>query len=136
MKVAIVGASGAVGQEFLLQLAGFLLVIRLLGLLHEGNHVAHAEYAVCDTLRMEDVEGLHLLACGNEFDRLARYRRSLSERLGRKARLVPGLYKILRGNILSSRQFRQLESVDCKPTGNHQYLLRHHSFPHAIRFYA
>ncbi len=57
--------------KLLLQLAGLLLIILLLGLLHEGYHIAHAEDSVGDTVRVEDIEGLRLLARAHELDRLA-----------------------------------------------------------------
>ena len=56
--------------QFLSQLAGLLLVVLFLGLLDQGDHVAHAEYTVGDTVGMEDIEGLHLLAGADELDRL------------------------------------------------------------------
>ena len=56
--------------QFLGQLTGFLLVVLLLGLLDQGDHVAHAEDTVGDTVGMEDIEGLHLLAGADKLDRL------------------------------------------------------------------
>ena len=57
--------------ELLLELAGLLLVELLLRLLHEGDDIAHAEDAVGDAVRVEDVERLHLFAGGDELDGLA-----------------------------------------------------------------
>jgi hypothetical protein len=52
-------------------LLGLVLVEGLLGLLDEGEHVAHAEDAASHPVGVEDVEVLELLAGGREHDRLA-----------------------------------------------------------------
>ena len=54
--------------KFLLQLACLFLVKLLLSLLYEGDHVTHSENTVCDTLRVELVDSLHLLARADKFD--------------------------------------------------------------------
>ena len=46
-------------------------VVELLGLLDQGEHVAHAEDAAGHAVGVEDVEVLELLAGGREHDRLA-----------------------------------------------------------------
>ena len=51
--------------------AGLFFVKLLLCLLHEGDHVAHAEDAVGDTFGVEDVERFHLFAGGDELDGFA-----------------------------------------------------------------
>ena len=50
-------------------LLGLLGVEDLLGLLDEGQHVAHAEDAAGHPVGVEDVEVVELLACGREQDR-------------------------------------------------------------------
>ena len=52
-------------------LLGLVLVEGLLGLLDQGEHVAHAEDAGGHPVGVEDVEVLELLAVGGEHDRLA-----------------------------------------------------------------
>ena len=55
--------------EFLLH-AGHVGQLHLLGgLLHQGEHVAHAEDAACHPLGMEGLESLYLLAGADELDR-------------------------------------------------------------------
>ena len=61
---------------------GLLVVERLLGLLDQGEHVAHAEDARGHPLGVEDVEVVELLAVGREHHRLAGDRR---DRQGRAA---------------------------------------------------
>ena len=41
-----------------------------LGLLHKGEHIAHPEDAARHPLRVERLQGLHLLPCADELDRL------------------------------------------------------------------
>ena len=56
---------------FLLKLACLLLVELLLGALNKRYDVAHAKDAVCHTVGMEYVDGLHLLSGTNKLDRLS-----------------------------------------------------------------
>ena len=56
--------------QFLGQLAGLLLVVLFLSLLHQGYHVTHTENTVSDTAGMEDIQCLHLLAGTYELYRL------------------------------------------------------------------
>ena len=70
--VEVVQVELVLGQ-FLARFAHLLLVHGLLGLLHEGNHVAHSKDAVGYAVGVEDIQGLHLLARGNELDGLAGY---------------------------------------------------------------
>src|SRR5690606_36909396 len=53
------------------ELLGLGLVELLLGLLDQAEHVAHAENARGDPVRMEGLEGVGLLAYAEELDRLA-----------------------------------------------------------------
>ena len=57
--------------EFLLEFAGLLFVILLLGFLDEGNDVSHTEDTVRDARRVEHIQGFHLLARRYELDGLA-----------------------------------------------------------------
>ena len=60
-------------HDRLLELLGLFLVKGLLGLLYEGEDVAHAEYPRRDPFGVERFEHLDLLAGADEFDRLAGY---------------------------------------------------------------
>ena len=57
--------------ELLFELLGFVLVDRLLGLLDERQHVAHAEHARHDAVGMKQLEILEPLTAADERDRHA-----------------------------------------------------------------
>ena len=57
----------------------------LLGFLHQGEHIAHAEDAAGHPFRVEGLEGLHLFAGADEFDRRAAH---LADREGGAAAAV------------------------------------------------
>ena len=61
-------------HDLLLQLPCLLLVVLLLSALHQRDHVAHAQYAVGHTRRMEGIDGLHLLARTDKLDGLRHHR--------------------------------------------------------------
>ncbi len=58
----------------LLYLAGLLLVILLLGTLHERHDVTHAEYSVGHSLGMEHLQRIGFLARGDELEGLVHHR--------------------------------------------------------------
>ena len=57
--------------QLFLQLPGLLLVVALLGLVDEGEHVAHAQDARGHAVGVEGLEVLELLAHADELDGLA-----------------------------------------------------------------
>ena len=60
------------GQLFL-ELAGLFLIKLLLGLFYQGDHVSHAQDAVCDALGVEHIQRFQLFAGGNELDGFSHY---------------------------------------------------------------
>ena len=56
--------------DFLLETLGFFFVILLLSSLNQADHVTHTEDTVSHTLRIEDINSLHLLTGTDELDRL------------------------------------------------------------------
>ena len=63
-----------IAVDFLLQTALLLLAELLLSTLHKRHHIAHTKDSVCHTLGVEDIECVHLLALGDEFEGLIDYR--------------------------------------------------------------
>ena len=61
------------GQLFL-ELAGLFFVVLLLRFFYQGNHVSHAQDAVCDALRVEHVQRLQLFSGAHKLDGLTHYR--------------------------------------------------------------
>ena len=61
-------------SQLLMQLLGLLLVKLLLSLLHKGNNVTHTQNSVCNTLRVEEIQRLHLLTGAHKLNRLVNHR--------------------------------------------------------------
>ena len=67
----VVRQGQAVFLELFLQLPGLLLVVLLLGLFDEGEHVAHAQNAGGHAVRVEQLDHVQLFAGAHELDGLA-----------------------------------------------------------------
>ena len=53
--------------------ASLVLVVHLLGTLHQRNHIAHAQYPVRHAVRVEHVNAVHFLARADELNRLVHH---------------------------------------------------------------
>ena len=69
--LVVVLKSEAVLAELFLQLSGLLFVVVLLGLLDEGEHIAHAQDPGGHPVGVEGLDHVQLLAGAHEFDGLA-----------------------------------------------------------------
>ena len=65
--------------QFLLELEGLLFVEGLFGFLDEGQHVAHAEDAGGEPVRVERLQGVRFLPDADELDRHATHEQPLVE---------------------------------------------------------
>src|SRR3569833_3318421 len=70
--IAEVFESESISEEcYFCELFGFLLVQGGLGFLDQGEHVAHAEDAADDAVRMKRLEGIGLFTGSDDLDGLA-----------------------------------------------------------------